>query len=50
MRIFLTSSLFLQEDVWMDLVELDSVKYGEPYKARVMLEVRKIQSGIESDE
>ena len=28
-----------KEDVFMDLVELESVQYGQPYKARVILEV-----------
>ena len=28
-----------REDVFMDLVELESVQYGQPYKARVILEV-----------
>ena len=29
-----------QEDVVMDLIELERVQYGQPYKARVILEVR----------
>ena len=28
-----------KEDVLIELVELEKVKYGEPYKARVKLEV-----------
>ena len=30
-----------KEDVKMDLIELESINYGEPYKARIALEVRK---------
>ena len=30
-----------KEDVFMDLVELESVQYGQPYKARVILEVNQ---------
>ena len=30
-----------REDVFMDLVELESVQYGQPYKARVILEVNE---------
>lgn len=29
-----------KEDVTMELVELESVGYGQPYKARILLEVR----------
>ena len=29
------------EDVIMHMIELDSVNYGEPYKARVTLQVRR---------
>ncbi len=28
-----------REDVFMDLVELDKANYGDPYKARVVIEV-----------
>ncbi len=30
------------EDVFMDLVDLEKVSYGQPYKARVMLEVMSL--------
>ena len=33
-----------KEDVFMDLVELESVQYGQPYKARVILEVININT------
>ena len=28
-------------DVYMELVELDKVKYGKPYKVRIILEVKR---------
>ena len=33
-----------KEDVSMDLVDLESVQFGQPYKARVILEVNELQS------
>ena len=35
-----------KEDVKMDLIELESINYGEPYKARIALEVRKCDLAI----
>ena len=32
-----------KEDVVLDLVELESVQYGQPYKARVVLKVNEFQ-------
>ncbi len=34
------------EDVFMDLLELERVDYGQPYKARVVLEVKNGSSKI----
>lgn len=30
-----------KEDVTMELIELESVAYGDPYKARILIEVRQ---------
>ena len=38
-----------KEDVKMDLIELESIKYGEPYKARIALEVSFEERSMELD-